>query len=61
MQEVNEERRVMVCKCTPAQIMVTVSNDLFGKGCKTRLLAAASGKTGSGLGNISPVQCAAHS
>lgn len=40
----------MVCKCTPEQIMVTVPNDLFGKGCKTRLLAATSGKQGLGLG-----------
>lgn len=61
VQEVNKELRVMKYKCTLAQIMVTVFNDHFGKGCKTRLLAARSGKVGSGLGNICPVQCAAHS
>lgn len=61
VQEVNEEIRVMESKCTPAHIMVTVPNDLFGKGCKAMLLAARSGKAGSGLGNVCPVQCAAHS
>lgn len=61
VQEVNEEVRVMESKCTPAHIMVTVPNDLFGKGYKAKLLAARSGKAGSGLGNVCPVQCAAHS
>lgn len=50
MQEVNKELEVMKSKCTLAQIMVTGFHDLFGKGCKTRLLAVWSGKAGSGLG-----------
>lgn len=61
VQEVNKELRAMKYKCILAQIMVTVFNDHFGKGCKTRLLAARSAKVRSGLGNICPVQCAAHS
>lgn len=61
VQEVNEKIRVTESKCTPAHIMVTVPKGLFGKGCKTMLLADRSGKARSGLGSICPVQCAAHS